>query len=482
MIPNWITQLLAKARSWRAKRREAREIARMQERFFDNLEERDMDEDENAATQPPPDESINLLCLWVVEFYGPSQIPNLINGSTQLGWAKRASEHRESAVEYMQKARERGDTGSWMSLGTIRKPGDNRFWEDSIRADLPRGVDLAIGTMHQVLPSVTAVAMQFVFDEVTNKCLQEVLQETYATELRPIPGSRGRQYMTPRAHKAERLALARASLRSRCEFWFNKYLPGVFSARPFPTRFPACELVTLSKGVPFIDSEERRGYIELLGLDRTWDAWRCEKIPALKLGWRSFQPTGTDYLMMAANEGELAVWAAEHEGYAEIPKLLATSQLGLDRWLVGWSLRGLLEQHSKSILALRDNALHDATASWFSKALRKTQKELLQLRPDVVSFAEDMSSMKKSGELFRMGEHKFETLSPRGRSNRELLELVLEQASEESERLNQGMRSVTDDFMTSVSLRHQAALTLYTLVIVVLTVVLVILELVRRQQ
>ncbi len=144
------------------------------------------------------------------------------------------------------------------------------------------------------------------------------------------------------------------------------------------------------------------------------------------------------------------------------------------RWLAGWSLRGLLEHHSKSLLELRDKAIRDATARWFSRPLRKTQRELLRLRPDVIAFAEDINDMGQSGDLVRMSDYKFEALDTRS-SNRELLELVLQRVHAESERLNKNIRNVTDDFMTSVEVRHQAALTWYTAAIFAFTVVLVIL-------
>jgi len=316
--------------------------------------------------------------------------------------------------------------------------------------------------------------MQFVFDDDTTKCLQEILQEAPATQTLPMETGDGRVMILPTTLKQERIAQARGSLRSRCEFWFCKYLPGVFSASPFPVRFPACEFVTFSKGAPFSDTDQRNRYIEVLGLDRTWEAWACEQIPGLKLGWRSQKQTGNDYLMLAANEADVAKWAKEHQ-YVETPRFFAMSRLDdFDRWLVGWSLRGLLEHHSKSLLELRDKALRYVTARWFSRTLRKTQSELLRLRPDVVAFAGDMNDMGKSGDLVRMSDYKFEALDTQS-SSRELLELVLQRVHDESERLNRNIRSVTEDFMTSVQVRHQSALTWYTAAIFAFTVVLVFL-------
>jgi hypothetical protein len=479
MIPDWIKKLRAKAGAWLAKKREARGIARIKRKLNeqDYWREPQLDKDENASTQPPTDESINIWCLWVVEFYGLSQFQSLLNGLKSLGLADRKHEREQSPIEFMQKVRQRSYTGSWLRLGSIHKR-DEQQWSDAlgggIRADLPRGVDVANGTVLQVLPSVVAVTMQFVFDDDTTTCLQEILQETPATQTLPMETGHGRLIILPTAQKRDRIAQARASLRSRCEFWFGQYLRGVFSASPFPVRFPACEFVTFSKGAPFSDTVERNRYIEVLGLDRTWEGWKCEQIPGLKLGWRGQQQTGSDYLMLAANEADVAKSAKEHQ-YIETPRFFAMSRLAdFDRWLVGWSLRGLLEHYSQSLLELRDKALRDVTAPRFSRALRKTQRELLRLRPDVVAFAGDVNDMGRSGDLVRMSDYKFEALDTRS-SNRELLELVLQRVHEESERLNRNIRSVTDDFMTSVEVRHQSALTWYTAAIFAFTVVLVIL-------
>jgi len=491
MIPDWIKKLRADARAWWAKRREAREIARVKRKLLgQNWREPELDKEENASAQPPNDESINIWCLWVVEFYGPSQFQSLLEGFKRLGLADRKHEREESATEFMQKVRQRGYSGSWLRLGSIRERTDQQ-WSDplggGIRARLPRGVDVANATVVQVLPSVVAVTMQFVFDDDTVKCLQEVLQETPATQTLPMESGDGRLLLLPSMQKRDRIAQARVSLRSRCEFWFGKYLPGVFSASPLPVRFPACEFVTFSKGAPFTDTEERNRYIEILGLDRTWEAWKCEQIPGLKLGWRGLESTGSDYLMLAATEADVAAWAKEHQ-YPETPRFFAMSKLAdFDRWLVGWSLRGLLEHHSKSLLELGDKALRVEKARWFSRALRQTQRELLRLRPDVVAFAGDVNDMVLSGELLRMSDYTFVALDPRS-SNRELRELVLQRVHEESHRLNRNIRSVTDDFMTSVNLRHQLALIWYTaaifafaVVTAILTGFLIYLELTRHK-
>ena len=43
------------------------------------------DEAENAKSEPPADEVIDLSCVWAVEFYTPSQAAALLRGIEKLG-------------------------------------------------------------------------------------------------------------------------------------------------------------------------------------------------------------------------------------------------------------------------------------------------------------------------------------------------------------------------------------------------------------
>lgn len=341
---------------------------------------------------------------------------------------------------------------------------------DGITWELPRGVEFAVANLHQVMPSVTAISVQFVFDDATAGFFQEILAATYETQMRKV-GARARQYVTPPTQKAEKLEEARQSLRSRCQYWFEKNLPGVFSTAPHPHSFPACEFVTLSKGVPFTDSEKpRHDYLEMLGLDRTWDAWGCQDIPPLKLGWRTLRLWREQYLLLAVNEGEVAAWGAKHPGDATDGRTLALSQLGFDRWLVRWSLRAIFSHYGSSLISLRDQALRAASTGVLSRSLRNTQNSLIKLRPDIVAMVEDIESLKEWGGLLRTSEHKFEALNPRG-SSKELLEVVLDRVYDEAERLATTVRTITDDLLTSVNLRLQRAIAFYTLATLFLAVV-----------
>jgi len=429
------------------------------------------DREENQESQPPSDEAIKICCLWVVEFYGPSQLQNLLDGFARLGWDKRKFDYRDSATEFVLKVRKENGTGAWMGLDAIYSPDyPRRSWMDGITWELPNGVEFAIPNLHQVMPSVTAVSLQFVFDDATAGCFQEILNETYETNMRKV-GARARQYVTPPTQKAERIEEARQSLRSRCQYWFERNLPGVFCTASHPHSFPACEFVTLSKGLPFTDSEKpRHDYLEILGLDRTWDAWVCQDIPPIKLGWRTLRLWRDEYLLLAVNEGEVAAWGAQHPGSATDGRTLALSQLGLERWLVRWSLRALFSHYGSSVIALRDQALRASSTGVLSRSLRNTQNSLIKLRPDIVAVVEDIESLKEWGGLLRTSEHKCETLNPHG-STKELLQVVLDRVHDEAQRLAMAVRTITDDLLTSVNLRLQRAIAFYTLATLFLALV-----------
>src|SRR5579862_8528797 len=49
---------------------------------------RSEDAKKNAETSPPHDESIDLSCIWAVEFYSPAYIRSLLDGLATLGWNK----------------------------------------------------------------------------------------------------------------------------------------------------------------------------------------------------------------------------------------------------------------------------------------------------------------------------------------------------------------------------------------------------------
>jgi hypothetical protein len=45
---------------------------------------RHRDQERNARTAPPPQESIELCCVWGMEFYTPLHIQSLVDGITKL--------------------------------------------------------------------------------------------------------------------------------------------------------------------------------------------------------------------------------------------------------------------------------------------------------------------------------------------------------------------------------------------------------------
>ena len=82
------------------------------------------DADNNAKSELPSDEIIDLRCVWAVEFYTPSQVSNLLRSFEKLGWNTDDSlgvDHNPAL--WIQRTRESAYGGGWFNLGPIQRPG-----------------------------------------------------------------------------------------------------------------------------------------------------------------------------------------------------------------------------------------------------------------------------------------------------------------------------------------------------------------------
>jgi hypothetical protein len=65
------------------------------------------DTEENEKTTPPPEEHIDLCCVWALEFYTPAHIQSLLDGLTSLGWGDSLSASPDrNPVDWIQRLRE----------------------------------------------------------------------------------------------------------------------------------------------------------------------------------------------------------------------------------------------------------------------------------------------------------------------------------------------------------------------------------------
>ena len=110
---------------------------------------RKRDAESNSKSAPPPDEVIDLRCVWAVEVYTPSQIGALLRGFEKLGWdtGDPLSANRNPAL-WIQHNRESASGGGWMNLGFIRRPGASEFVGHTREAPLPAGVDYALAGLY----------------------------------------------------------------------------------------------------------------------------------------------------------------------------------------------------------------------------------------------------------------------------------------------------------------------------------------------
>src|SRR4029450_12899969 len=69
--------------------------------------------------------------------------------------------------------------------------------------------------------------------------------------------------------------------------WMGRYLPGMFAGGLLEGAAPTLDLVLLETVEPLAgdpaSTKSNRGWLELLGLDTSFDAWICQDVPGLKL-------------------------------------------------------------------------------------------------------------------------------------------------------------------------------------------------------
>lgn len=127
---------------------------------------RSRDEEDNAKTEPPVTELIDLRCVWAVDVYMPLQISQLLHGFEGLGWnTDDPMSVERNPSTWIQQVRESAHGGGWFNLGPIHRPEDRRFYRHGRSAPLPPEVDYALAAMYSLTSSITCIVVGFILDE-----------------------------------------------------------------------------------------------------------------------------------------------------------------------------------------------------------------------------------------------------------------------------------------------------------------------------
>ena len=175
---------------------------------------RERDPELNAKSEPPPDEVIDLHCVWAIEFYTPSQIAELLAGFERLGWnsSDDSLDFTSNPALWIQRTRQSSQGAAWMNLGIIQRPEQKAYVGYARSAPLPPGVEYGFAEMYSLTSSITCVVLGFVVDDTQKKCFDNALRLKRKTVIKPLR-SRGYQILGPDLQKKDEINKIRSQVR-----------------------------------------------------------------------------------------------------------------------------------------------------------------------------------------------------------------------------------------------------------------------------
>jgi hypothetical protein len=309
----------------------------------------------NEETAPDSEESIQLHCLWAVEFYTPAHAENLISAFSALGWDKPDSQN-ESPAEWLRKSRMSYGGGGWINLGFIHPHGSRRhaMWPDRT-APLPDNVEFATAHMFNLTSSITCIVIRFLFKPAYRSILDDALRKEYVTFAKPL--SRGYSLVDPRSQKQTQVSNLREDIRLRAKNWFRQNAPGIFAANADENDIPTCEFLTLKKAEPFSPASQGKqidAYVDILGLRHVGDHWTADEFVGLKFGWPLLRDQDQFHSVLAINESNFSQYDLQMFGGSTASGFLAFIDLTVQAFLTRWACIRLLQHFERRLNRIRD--------------------------------------------------------------------------------------------------------------------------------
>ena len=401
----------------------------------------------NAQTTPPIDESIDLYCTWAVEFYTPTYIDGLVDGLQKLGASTERNQRLDrDPVDWLRMQRSLHRTSGWMSLGYLKPPGAKLFGAlDGIETSLPQGVKYATWKMFSLSPSLTCILIAFVFDEQKAATFDAALRSEYQTYLEPL--GKASRIHTPDFQKAAQIRSVRQGISNSITKWFKENIPGLFCSDLLDGKLPTCELLFLTEADPFPPHQNGGTppprYLQLLGLDATFEAWESTQTTGLK-----FKPfyirsqEGQHHSILSVKESAIPDSLVERYGGEKKRSMFNTLDMNFSEILNLWACISLLEGYTRHLGRIRDSAS-------FRFATDRHTIEKLHSLGDNVSFSLDISAVTadlltsakaKSGFFGRIAEYK--SCDPDTGEEEALDQVLLAVITEEAKQLRKMDRSI----------------------------------------
>ena len=320
------------------------------------------DADNNAKSEPPSDEVIDLHCVWAIEFYTPSHISKLLRGFESLGWNTDDSLGLDrNPTRWVERTRELPYGGAWFTLGPIQRPGGGIQFGFDRKAPLPPGVKYALARMYSLTSSITCIAIGFVLEETQKKRFQQALRCKRQTYIVPLRRG-GHRIVEPYSQKVADIRTLRDETRGLATRWLRVHLPGLFASGILEGEYPTCEFLTLRKVVPFSPHGPRdytdHGWLGILDIYHDFHAWRTRQPGGLTFVWPQLGNTSPRFhAVIVAREKDLTNEMKRHYGGNNPGSLMSYVDQFVNGLLTRWALAGLLSGFERYLNNLRDSAV-----------------------------------------------------------------------------------------------------------------------------
>ena len=355
--------------------------------FLDSVSDRDAER--NRAMRIPDGESVIYHCLWLTEFYTPSEAEEMLRRLETMRASMRQAMGRDFA-KFVRDMRERTHGGGWHSIGYLVPRGGRTGYggPDRLITDLPKGVTHAPATVINLTPSLTALVIQFVFDDSVTEEWLAPLHQFHRT--RRVIDKGVIRYPGPGQDKPDATAAARAAIRGRCAEWIARHVPGYFSHLSGSDNHPAVEFVTLRRGTPLGEVGEPDDYLWVLGLNESFETWLVNDHLRLRQGSRPFDDDRPHIAVMGAREDELHAhggWRDTGHQWGRQGVLIGFHEF--DRFAAKLALGTLVASYESALARTRDRLVSgradpDATLKVLQQQLSGLSRGIQSIGPELV--------------------------------------------------------------------------------------------------
>jgi len=347
-------------------------------------------------TTHPEDEHVRTHAVWAVEIYTPLHAAKLVERLKVLGVD--TDRPFGSPTESVRRGRSFPYGGTWVNLGPfVPRDSEGLAFLGRIATDLPPGVTAAFPSVWTLTSSLTALVLQFVFEEELAEAVECVARRNdFEARGRLLEGG-GVSVEPPEMVKQSAIEGARRDLRRLPVEWIADNVPGAFTAGGGST-MPTAELMTSELAVPFGEEERGNGYMQQLGFG--WDpaAWRSDELKVWQL---SFDREELCVTVAAKRSEVVASGQLEHRGDDETWSMAGEANDYLQKDLAIWAAGRHLVECQERLSGIRD-AERRLAAHWFPVGrLKKIGREFLRDSLDARTAAAELRRFAADEEWFK---------------------------------------------------------------------------------